>query len=158
MRALWQRFGRTGIGVPEDGIAGLASELAGRDLGDFFARHVDGVEDPPLADLLADVGVTLKLRAADNARRSGRQIRARRPRAGTTAGRATRTTFGFELAAGSEPRLLHVYSGGPAERAGLAAGDVLVAIDGVRATPAFVEALAPAAAQRRRARDSRVPA
>jgi len=35
--------------VPEDGIAKLAGELAGRDLGDFFARFVDGTEDPPLA-------------------------------------------------------------------------------------------------------------
>ena len=32
MRALWQRYGRTGIGVPEDAIPRLASELAGRDL------------------------------------------------------------------------------------------------------------------------------
>ena len=52
MRALWQRYGRTGVGVPEDGIARIASEIAGRDLADFFARHVDGLEDPPLADLL----------------------------------------------------------------------------------------------------------
>jgi len=33
-----------------------------------------------------------------------------------------------------EPRLQHVYTGGPAERAGLAGGDVLVALDGVRAS------------------------
>jgi predicted metalloprotease with PDZ domain len=140
MRALWQRFGRTGTGVPEDGIARLASELAGRDLGDFFARHVDGVEDPPLADLLANVGVTLKLRAAGNAHDPGGKSGT--PAAGgNDGGPATRATFGFDLAAGSEPRLLHVYSGGPAERAGLAAGDVLVAVDGVRATAASIEAL-----------------
>ena len=137
MRALWQRYGQTGVGVPEDGIAHLASELAGRDLSDFFARHVDGTEDPPLADLLAAVGVTLKLRAAKNARDRGGD--AAGPAAAGAA--AARTTFGFELAPGVEAKLRHVFSGGPAERAGLAAGDVLVAIDGLRATAAAVEAL-----------------
>ena len=140
MRALWQRYGRTGLGVPEDGIARLASELAGRDLGDFFARHVDGTEDPPLAELLAAAGVTLKLRAARNARDRGGD--AGGPAAGSDASAAAaRTTFGFELAAGGEARLQHVFSGGPAERAGLAAGDVLVAIDGLRATATAVDAL-----------------
>src|SRR4030095_2826237 len=61
MRALWQRYGRTGVGVPEDAIPRLASELAGRDLSTFFARYVDGTEDPPLAELLADFGVALHL-------------------------------------------------------------------------------------------------
>ena len=140
MRALWQRYGRTGLGVPEDGIARLASELAGRDLGDFFARHVDGTEDPPLAELLAAAGVTLKLRAARNARDRGGDQGG--PAAGSDeSAAAARTTFGFELAAGGEARLQHVFSGGPAERAGLAAGDVLVAIDGLRATAAAVETL-----------------
>ena len=38
--------------------------MAGRDLGDFFTRYVFGTEDPPLARLLAEFGVTLQLRAA----------------------------------------------------------------------------------------------
>ena len=141
MRALWERFGRPGIGVPEDGIAGLASELAGHDLGDFFARYVDGTEDLPLAELLATVGVSLKLRVARNARDQGGD-----PGTGATGGDdvdspTARTTFGFDLAAGSEAKVLHVYSGGPAERAGLAAGDALVAIDGLRANAASIESL-----------------
>ncbi len=64
MRALWIRHGHPGIGVPEDGIEKLASELAGHDLGDFFTRYVFGTDDPPLARLLADFGVSLQLRAA----------------------------------------------------------------------------------------------
>lgn len=140
MRALWQRFGQTGIGVPEDGIARLASELAGRDLGDFFARYVDGTEDPPLAGLLASVGVTPRLRAAGNARDRGGDAVPRSPD-GDESASAARATLGLELAAGSEARLLHVVNGGPAEQAGLAAGDVLVAIDGLRATAASIETL-----------------
>jgi predicted metalloprotease with PDZ domain len=38
--------------------------------------------------------------------------------------------------------LRHVFSGGPAERAGLAPGDVLVAFDGIKATPESFAALA----------------
>ena len=141
MRALWERFGQPGIGVPEDGIAGLASELAGRDLDDFFARYVDGTEDLPLAELLATVGVSLKLRVARNARDQGGD-----PGTGTTDGDdadspAARTTLGFDLAAGGEAEGPHVYNGGPAERAGLAAGDALVAIDGLRVNAAAVESL-----------------
>jgi predicted metalloprotease with PDZ domain len=38
-------------------------------------------------------------------------------------------------------RLQHVYSGGPAERAGLAPGDVLVALDGIKASAHDLDAL-----------------
>jgi predicted metalloprotease with PDZ domain len=140
MRALWQRYGSVGKGVPEDGIAALASELAGRDLSPFFARYVDGTEDPPLADLLRDVGVAWHLRAAESATDRG-----------GTPGKAApdpseRSGLGIKLAAGADPKLQFVFSGGPAERAGLAAGDVLVAVDGLRAT---AEGLARLQEQRR---------
>ena len=140
MRALWQRHGLTGIGVPEDGIARIAGELAGRDLGDFFARFVDGCEDPPLAALLAEFGVALQLRGARNARDRG-GFDAARPVDDAGADAAPRMWLGAELAAGTEVQLQHVIAGGPAERAGLAGGDVLVAIDGVRASAAGIDAL-----------------
>jgi predicted metalloprotease with PDZ domain len=41
----------------------------------------------------------------------------------------------------SDLRLQNVFAGGPAERAGLAPGDVLVAIDGIRASTSSVNAL-----------------
>ncbi|HMA24279.1 MAG: M61 family metallopeptidase, partial [Gemmatimonas sp.] len=133
MRALWQRYGRTGTGVPEDGVALLASELAGHDLAEFFARHVDGTEDPPLADPLREFGVELNLRAAQGPTDRG-----------GTASKPTereRCWIGAKLASGAEPRLAHVYRGGPAERAGLAAHDTLVAFDGLRASADAVERL-----------------
>ena len=110
MRALWQRYGQTGIGVPEDAIAALASELAGRDLGDFFARYVDGTEDPPLAELLAAFR-----RDAQPARVVGR----RRPRrqAGQVGlarrWRRPRCWLGAKVAGATEPKLQHVYHGWP---------------------------------------------
>jgi predicted metalloprotease with PDZ domain len=132
MRALWQRYGQTGIGVPEDGIARLASELAGRDLRDFFAAHVDGTDDPPLADLLREFGVTLHRRAAEGA--SDRGGTAGKPAAGPA-----RSWLGARIAGGHEPKLAHVHPGSPAERAGLSANDVIVAVDGLRASAEAID-------------------
>jgi predicted metalloprotease with PDZ domain len=129
MRALWQRYGQPGIGVPEDAIARLASELAGRDLAPFFARYVDGTEDPPLGELLADFGVTLHLRPS-----TGPKDRGGKPASGS----APRCTLGVRL--GSDQRLSAVLRDGPAARAGLAGHDVLIAIDGLKATPERINA------------------
>ncbi len=130
MLQLWRRHGETGVGVAEDGLCALASSLAGRELGDFFARYVDGTEDPPLAELLRDFGITLNLRAANGATDRG---------GNPAPGQKSKRWLGAKL--GTELRLRHVFSGGPAESGGLAAGDTLVAVDGVRASPAGLDAL-----------------
>ncbi len=139
MRALWQRYGAL-RGVPEDGIAQLASELAGRDLGDFFARYVEGVEDPPFAALLAGAGVTLEFAAAKGARDRG-GVRKTQGNGGDDAQALPQATLGADIVGGSEPRLQYVHTGGPAERAGLAAGDTLVAIDGLKASAERISTL-----------------
>ncbi len=134
MRALWERHGRPGIGVPEDRIASLATEIAGRDMAEFFARYVDGTEDPPLAQLLADFGVTLHLRTATDPKDRGGK---------PGSGAAPRCTLG--LRAGPDQKLAFVQRDGPAARAGLSAGDTLVAVGGLKASP---ERIASVLAQR----------
>jgi predicted metalloprotease with PDZ domain len=134
MRALWRRFGALGIGIPEDAIPALANELARRDMLGFFGRYVDGTEDPPLAELLADFGVTLHLRpATGDDDRGGKAARS-----GPRSEGPPRSWLGAMVAGGAEPKLANVYANGPAERAGLAGGDVVVAIDGLRATAASI--------------------
>ena len=113
-----------GIGVPEDGVATLASELAGRDLADFFARFVDGTEDPPLPALLEEFAIAFNLRAATDARDRGGK-----PPNGTP----PPCTLG--LRTGADMKVATVFRNGPAARAGLSAGDKLVAIGGLKATP-----------------------
>ena len=125
MRALWVRHGKTAIGVPEGGVETIAAELAGMDLTKFFARYVHGAADLPLAEVLADFGVDLNLRAAQGVKDKG---------GSPGKSRSARAWLGAVLAAGTEPRLKHVFTDGPAERAGLAPGDALVAIDGIRAS------------------------
>ena len=130
MRALWMRHGHPGIGVPEDAIEKLASELAGVDLADFFTRYVFGTEDLPLTRLLDEFGVSFHLRAA-----TGPKDRGGKPASGD----APRNSLGARVA--SDLKLTHVFRGGPASRAGLSAGDTLVAIDGVKVTPDMLAAL-----------------
>jgi predicted metalloprotease with PDZ domain len=133
MRALWQRYGLPGHGVPEDGIRTLSTELAGRPLDEFFDRYVDGTEDPPLAEPLARFGVRLELRPAEGAKDKGGKPGKARER--------PRCTIGARWIGGAELKLQHVFRDGPAARAGLTAGDTLVAVDGVRATSDSLDAL-----------------
>ncbi len=132
MRRLWQDYGARGIGVPEDRIPALASEIAGRDLGAFFALAVDGTEDLPLATLLGTVGVALGLRAA-----SGESDKGGTPgsppavSSGARAGdRPARAWIGARMAA--DGRISLVHDGSPAQQAGLSTGDQVIAIDGLR--------------------------
>jgi len=136
MRALWERHGETGVGVPENGIESLAIELAGAQLADFFARFVDGTEDPPLATQLPEFGVTYHLRPGE-----GESDRGGKPGRTTNDDEPPAGWLGASLAGGTQPMLQHVYSGGPAEVAGLAAGDAIVAIDGLRMSVSAIEKL-----------------
>jgi predicted metalloprotease with PDZ domain len=124
MRALWQRYGARGVGVPEDGFERLAAEVSGLDLGAFFDAAVRGTDDLPLVELLAKFGIGMELRVS-----SGGDDVGGTPRAGN----------GEVLALGASTRpregaleLVTVLEGGAAQRAGLNPGDMLVALDRLR--------------------------
>lgn len=130
MRMLWRQYGQPGIGVPEDAIERIVCEVAGDDMHAFFRRYVHGTEDPPLETLLEAFAVEWHVRPAMGSKDSGGK-----PATGTPA----KSSLGVKI--GSELRLQHVYRGGAAERAGLAPHDVLVAIDGTRASTESIAAL-----------------
>ena len=119
MLALWVRHGQTGIGIDEDTVRLIAEELSGIKLKRFFADAVDGTTDLPLKSLLARFGLTLAWE---------------KEKAETTASLDVKTAT-----EGKEVRLATVYDGGAAQTAGLAAGDLLLAIDGLRVTPASLD-------------------
>jgi predicted metalloprotease with PDZ domain len=125
MRALWQRYGRDfyspkgGRGVTDDEVEALFDEVSGLALKRTLDKFVNGTTDLPLAELLQPFGIDL----AD---------RRRRPRLSL----GVRTTRD-----GSDCKLANVYEYGAAHRAGLSAGDVLVALDGLRVTVANYDAL-----------------
>ncbi|HEX4986153.1 MAG TPA: PDZ domain-containing protein [Burkholderiales bacterium] len=136
MRALWRKYGMKRIGVPEDGIEKTAEQATGLKLARFFDLAVRSTQDLPLQRLLATVGVDMKQRPA----RSGadrRDPKSRRERSGSR-GVAIGVRTGAEAGG---VRLTQVFEGGAAQKAGLAAGDVVVAIDGLRCAPDSIDAM-----------------
>jgi predicted metalloprotease with PDZ domain len=123
LRALWERHAERG--VPEDGVEAVAAELLGAGAARaFFDRFVRGTE--PLDLDLDVVGLRLRRRAASSLEdKGGTPGRAEE-------GRGTPGWLGVELAPGAKLAVATVREGSPAHRAGLYAGDELVAEDGLR--------------------------
>jgi predicted metalloprotease with PDZ domain len=127
MQACWSRWGETGEGMPEDGFEAVCAEVSGLDLQAFFDVAVRGTEDLPLAELLASHGIEYRLRAM-----SGRKDKGGKP-ADAAAPPVAWLGARLEDVAG-KTAFVAVHSGGPAERAGIAPGDVAVALDGLAFT------------------------
>jgi predicted metalloprotease with PDZ domain len=124
MRLLWQRFGRDfyrgkPVGVAEGDVEAIFAEATGADLGALFEQAVRGTRDLPLETLLEPFGLSLAPERDKNAR----------------------PTLGARVRGGGDCTLAAVHDGSAAQKAGLSAGDVLVAIDGLRVTGANLDAL-----------------
>jgi predicted metalloprotease with PDZ domain len=137
MRTLWERHGKPLAGVAEGAIEKLAGDISGLALDDFFERALRGTGDLPLGELLASVGIEFHLRPAESdadkggkaAKKSETELR-------------QRAVLGARLADGaSEAKLAQVHDAGAAQAAGLSAGDVLVALNGIKVTRANLEKL-----------------
>ena len=124
MRALWQRHGRDGTPVPERGLEKVAAELSGLDLTREFDAWLRSTGELPLAALLEEFGVSAEPRAAIGDADNG----------GRVAAKAAGASLGLKLR-GGDLTVAHVVAGGPAQRAGISGGDVLVALDGLRLSP-----------------------
>ncbi len=115
MRALWQSYGRTfytengGQGIAEGDTLALFEEITGVDFKRFFKRYIHGTDELPLKELLSEFGVTYDT------------------------GKSDKISLGVRLTKeGNSSKIAAVYEGGVAHAAGLSAGDVFVAIDGLR--------------------------
>ena len=125
MRALWTEFGAKGVGVPENGVERLSERITGLDLSDWFDAVVRGVGTLPLEELLSTVGVDLRFREPKSHSDLG----------GTPALQEQSCHMGCSFVkspAGAKVR--QVFDGGAAQTVGLSAGDVLIAIDGIKVT------------------------
>lgn len=125
MRLMWRRYGRdfySGMpqGIAENALPALVREATGVDVRTFIERYAEGRADVPLAELLAEQGIALQWKPASNLP--------------TIDARTRKQGEGIALAT--------VLEGGAAHKGGLSAGDVLVAIDGLRVdAPAGLEIL-----------------
>ncbi|MDM5179251.1 PDZ domain-containing protein [Massilia sp. DJPM01] len=126
MLALWQRYGRdfypsVGRGVTEAEVEALFDEISGLKLKPLFDKYVRGTADLPLARLYAPFGVKI-----EDARKSAK------PAFDVGTGRD-----------GGDCKLTQVHEDGAAHQAGLSAGDILVAVEGLRVSgnPSNLDAL-----------------
>ncbi len=122
MRKLWREYGAVGQGIPEAGIEAAVLEIAGPDLRRrmtrFFGEAVHGITDLPLKTLLLTAGFDLRV----------------------TPG--TPNALGARLARSAGGiKLTHVLDQGAAQRAGLSAGDEVVALNGIRVSTENLEGL-----------------
>jgi predicted metalloprotease with PDZ domain len=135
MRALWKRHGLKGIGVEENGIEKLAEEVTGLKLKRFFDHALRGTSDLPLEHLLASVGIDTEIRRAESSADKGGK-RATKPEKAM----AQRVDLGIRTTDNDgDLKITHVLDGGAAQKAGLAAGDTIVALDELRVTPKSFE-------------------
>ncbi|MFP3890292.1 M61 family metallopeptidase [uncultured Ralstonia sp.] len=117
MRALWAAYGRdfyapghTQQGVTEAELIALMEETTGLRLRTLVRQLAEGRDDPALPALLKAIGVTATRKPAE-------------------------TALGLGVKAGAENgfvKLAQVFEGGPAQHGGLSAGDLVVAVDGLR--------------------------
>jgi predicted metalloprotease with PDZ domain len=134
MRALWRRNGLTGIGLEEDGIERLAEEATGLKLERHFDDWLRSTRELPLQALLATQGVEMGLRPAE----SGEDKGGRPARSKNAAGLAM---LGIRARAqDNDTAVTHVLEGGAAQEAGIAAGDLIVAVEGLRPGQAGLDA------------------
>ena len=136
MRALWQTYGQTQAGVPEGAIESVAQQVSGLDLTSFFDSALRETEDLPLQTLFQPLGIAFSVRAAESDNDKGgkptKQTETSKPRA----------VLGARVSGGTgEAKISHVFDGGAAQASGLAAGDVLVALNGIRVNAGNLERL-----------------
>lgn len=121
MRFLWKKFGRDFYekmaegkqqGLGEDEIEAIIAQATGVQARRFLDRYVRGIEDLPLTALFAEFGVTI---VSDK--------------------KSSKASMGVRLAkSGSDCKLSQVFESGAAHKAGLSAGDIVMAINGLRVT------------------------
>ncbi|TCV89564.1 M61 family metallopeptidase [Sulfurirhabdus autotrophica] len=134
MRALWQEYGLPLKGVPDEGVEKIVLEVTGLPLQDFFHKALRSTEDLPLNELLAPFGVAFMLRAAESENDKGGK-----PSKKSEDISKARAVLGAKIQGSGDARLSYVFDGGAAQEAGLAAGDVIMAINGLRAASGNLE-------------------
>ena len=111
MRQMWQKFGKDEIGFTPQQLQDVIESVAGKNLGDFFHRYVDGTDELPFNEYLEPFG--LQLIGIEDAEPI--------PHLGLTV-----------KAENAKEVIKFVEADSPAAVAGVDAGDELLAIDGLR--------------------------
>jgi len=107
MRALYREFYQKGRGFTTEDMIGIVNRLTKRDYHDFYRKYVSGVEIPPYDTLLGYAGYQAQSESREH------------------------PTIGVGLDRTSDGvRITRVVAEGPAAKAGLRAGDIVMSVDG----------------------------
>ena len=134
MRALWQQHGKPHVGISPAQMESLLCEVAGEDLTALMEKLLRSTEELPLEECLSLAGVNYTVRQATSNSDKG----------GSAGKELKRPALALGVRYGSDglgAKLLNVFDDGAAQKAGLSAGDVIVAVDGLRATQENIEKL-----------------
>lgn len=129
MRILWERYGVRDVGFPEErerGIQAIVEEVAGGEMGEFFADYVAGTAEIDFDRLLSAAGLELREIAADLPRKPGAPGAPPAP---------YETRLGMRAREdGGRVRVASVFDGTAAAAGGLNSGDEIVAVNGKRSS------------------------
>ena len=126
MRELWLSYGKKGIGINSATIPDIVKNLTKTSLNDFFIDSLKTTNDLPLDELLKDVGLTLETRATDNMDDTGGKAKD-----------DDKAAFNLGVKLQSNPagaKVQVVYEGGAIQQAGIASGDIIIAVNKLKAS------------------------
>ena len=124
VRLIWQRYGKMNLGVPEGALEQFVQEVVGHPLDDFFNDYVYGTKEVAIAELLEKMGIQFMLRQrASQYDKGGANVSSSSPRA----------SLGINGVIEAEGlRVTTVYANSAAAKAGISAGDLLIALNKLR--------------------------
>ncbi|MDE5093193.1 MAG: M61 family metallopeptidase [Trichodesmium sp. St11_bin5] len=109
MYQMWEKFGKSEIGFTPEQLKAVIEEVAELDLGNFFKRYIDGLDELPFDEYFGHFG--LQLKKEDN----------------------EWPDWGMNVVSENNKEIIKfVENNGPAQLAGINAGDQLLAINGFR--------------------------
>ncbi len=119
MQIIWQQYGKTGLGLPENYFSRILFEVTGEDFSEFLDLALRTTEALPLPELLLDVGVVYKSVPTDFFDNLG-------------------VKFAADQGKLSVRSILY---GSAAEQAGLAPNDTLIAVNSVAVNLANIQSV-----------------
>lgn len=134
MRLLWKDYGKKNIGVPEKMIETIASNISGVDLQDFFRQYLYNTDDLPLEDYFKTVGIILNSYVSESVDNTG-GIKNK-----TDSTEENSLSIGARVV--NDPlgaKLTHVFDNDNAQKAGLSAGDIVIAADHIKVNKSNLE-------------------
>ena len=125
MRLLWAQYQEKGVGVGEREIQQLVNQVANSNLDDLMENMIYRTDELPLQELLQSAGVLLSYRERCGLQDKGGN-EAKQPEMVALGAMLKESEGGLQVVTLTEQ--------GAAQQAGLAAGDLIIAINGIRAS------------------------